>query len=300
MDWVIVSIVSAAAFGVVSVLDKVILMRYTPSAHSFIVITGLLQLPGAIVVILVAPLESIPAGAWLTAFLSGFLWGTSLVVMFWVMNRRDVSQVIPVISTSPVFVAILSVFFLDETLSALHWIAILVTVGGAALISLRSAGQTSRFVLDAAFYLLFFGSLLVAGGQFLSKLALEDMNLWNLLVIRTLGLSSACVLLMARPSLLRELRQVLSSRRGAGLFVLNEGGIAFVATVLTLWGIMLGPVALAVTLMSTRPLFVFVFSVAMSAAFWRLLDEPLDRATLARKLVSTAMITGGISAISLL
>ena len=155
-------------------------------------------------------------------------------------------------------------------------------------------------ILDSAFYLLLFGSLLVAAAQFLSKIALEDMNLWNLLTIRSWGLSSACVLLMARRSFLSDLRNILSSARGTSAFVLNEGIIAFVATLLTLWGIMLGPVALAVTLMSTRPLFVFVFSMIMSAAFWRLLDEPLDRATLTRKFISTAMITGGIATISLL
>ena len=84
------------------------------------------------------------------------------------------------------------------------------------------------------------------------------------------------------------------------VFLTAEGAVVFAGVTLSLWAIALGPVSLTVTLMSTRPLFVFALSVLVSSSVWRLLDGPLDRKTLANKLVSTTMIVAGISAISLL
>ena len=300
MDWIVVSLASAFAFAVVSVLEKLMLARYSPSVSTFTFLTGLLQFPGVVLVMLVAPLQSYPIDIWAAAFFSGFVWGISLVIMFWVLSRQEVSRVIPVVSTSPVFVAVLAVFFLSERLSGLQWGAILLTVSGAALISIRRSQAGGRITLGSSFYLLLVASVLTAVGQYLSKVALEEMSLWNMFVMRNGGLALACVLIAFRPSLIAETRQVLADRVATGLFVVTEGIMVFVAVLLTIWAIDLGPVSLAATLMSTRPMFVLAFTVLLSSNVWKLLDEPLSRDTLALKFGATTMIVIGVSAIALL
>ena len=300
MDWVVLSICSAALFAIVNVLDKFILTRISPSAPTFIVLLGLLQLPAAISVLLVAPPGSHPAGVWATAYAAGFLWGAAIVVMFWVMSKQEVSRVMPVIATSPVFVALLSVAFLSEELTALHWAAIGITVAGAVLISLRLENDSGGGALGQPFLLLLLASGLTAAGQFLSKVALDDMTLWELYPLRALGLASACVLIPIRPSVFREARQIMSDRLGRRLMVVTEGVLAPLAALLTLWAILLGPVSLAVTVMSTRSMFIFVFSAIVSTPLFPILHEPLDRGTLATKFIFIAMILSGVGAISLL
>ena len=300
MDWIVVSISSAALFAVVNVVDKFILTRISPSAPTFIVLLGLLQLPAALAVLLVVPPGSYSAGVWATAYAAGLLWGAAIAVMFWVMSTHEVSWVMPVIATSPVFVAILSVTFLSEELTAAHWVAIVITVAGAVLISLRLEGGSGRSALGLPFLMLLLASVLTAAGQFLSKVALDDMTLWNLFPLRALGLATACVLLPMRPSVFREVRQLMSDRLGRSLIVLTEGVLAPVAALLTLWGILLGPVSLVVTLMSTRSMFIFVLSAVVSTRLFPLLGEPLDRSTLTTKFISIAMILSGVGAISLL
>ena len=300
MDWVTVSLISAVVFAVVSILDKVILTRYTPSAPTFIVLTGLLQIPGAFIVLIFVPFQSYSLDVWIIGYFAGFVWGISLVIMFLVMSREDVSRVIPVIATSPVFVAVLATIYLQEDLSVIHWAAIVVTVAGAALISLRWTDHSQKELLGSSFFLLLLASALVAGGQFLSKVALEEMSVLNLHVLRNVGLGMACMLIPLRPSIIRETRQVLADRKGTGVLVLNEGIIALVASLLTLWSIALGPVSLVVTVMSTRPLFVFVMSVLLSFGVWKMLEEPLDRGTVVRKMVFTAIIVAGVAGITLL
>ena len=300
MNWIILSLASALAFGVVSILDKILLMRYISSARTFLVMVGLLQITLSAIVMPFTPVLSYSFDVSAIAYVSGLLWGASLVTMIWVMSTQDVSRVVPVASTFPVFVAIMAMLFLSENLSILHWVAIVVTVAGAAFISLNTTGLSRRVPLDSSFFLLLLGSIAFGGGQFLSKVVLDDMDIWSLYVLRGAGLGTAAIALMFRPVVLSDMRRALSDIETMAVFLASEGVAVFVGVMLSLWAIALGPVSLTATLMSTRPLFVFVLSVLLSSSVWRLLDEPLDRKTLANKLVSTTMIVAGISAISLL
>ena len=300
MDWLIVSLLSASVSSVIAILDKVILMKYAPSVATLIVLTGLLQIPPVLAILPFAPLESYSIGVWALGYGSGIIMGFGLSLMFWVLRRQDVSLVVPVTSSSPVFVAILAVVLLSERLTALHWIAILVTISGTVIVSMGRNDRNQPMVLGSPVVLLMICSILMAIGQIMNKAALDDMTFWNLFVVRSLGFCVVAVLLPLRPSVIRECRQVLRDRVAFGMIVLNEGGIAFGTMALMLWAISLGPVSLVATVMSTRPLFVFVLSLVLSSGVWRVLDEPLERNILTRKLVSTTMIVGGVASLSLL
>ena len=84
------------------------------------------------------------------------------------------------------------------------------------------------------------------------------------------------------------------------VLVAAEYTLAPLATLITLIAINLGPVSVVSTVMATRPLFVFVYSTLFSLPAIRLLEEPLERNTLAVKLTSLVMIIIGIGALSLL
>ena len=300
MDWIFLSIASAAIFAVVSVLDKFILTRHAPSAKTFILLLGLLQLPAAAVMVLVSPPELPASGAWAVAYASGLLWGVSLVLMFQVMSMHEVSRVLPVIATSPVYVAILAMMFLDEPLTVAHWIAIAVTVAGAFLISTRPERGTVIIVLGWSLGVLVVASVVVAAAQLLGKVALNELTLTSMFPFRSLGLATACVALSFRPSVASETRAMFSRFSSGGIMLLTEAFIAPFAALITIWAIMLGPVSLAVTVMSTRPLFVFVLSAVLRTKLLPMLAEPLDRTTLLIKAVSIAMIVSGVVTISIL
>jgi uncharacterized membrane protein len=300
MDWIFLSIASAAIFAVVSVLDKFILMRHAPSASTFIVLLGLLQLPAATLMAIVSPPELPATSAWAIAYASGLLWGVSLVLMFQVMSKHEVSRVLPVIATSPVYVAIMAMVFLDEGLTLAHWIAIAVTVTGAFLISTRPVRGSVAIVLGWSLGILVAASVLVAAAQLLGKIALNEITLTTMFPFRSLGLATGCVALSLRRATYAETRSMFSRIKSGGLMLLTEAVIAPFAALVTIWAIMLGPVSLAVTLMSSRPLFVFVLSAILSTKLLPMLGEPLDKVTLAIKGVSIALIISGVVTISIL
>ena len=62
----------------------------------------------------------------------------------------------------------------------------------------------------------------------------------------------------------------------------------------------LGAISIVAALAATRPFFVFLVSSLFSIDRIKLLNEPLERDTLALKVVALAMIIGGITALSLL
>ena len=121
MSWVFLALGSALAFAVVSALDKILIQRFVPNPRAFIVLVGLIQFGLTVIVMPFAKFSGYGLDTALIAWLSGFLAGIYLVLMFWVMRMQDVSRVVPITSTHPIFVAILAQVFLGEDIVLLAW-----------------------------------------------------------------------------------------------------------------------------------------------------------------------------------
>lgn len=304
IDWAAIALASAACFGMISVVDKILLTKYIPSAITYSFLLGLFQTCFGVVTLLLV----VVSGTWddgaplFAGFLAGVLWGVGVIILFYVLQREEVSRAIPVHQTSPVFTAVLAVIFLGERLTSLHWMAILITVTGAVLISISRHGVYQRFVIRRSFLFLLLGSAITAGAFVLSKVALEDMSVWQTFSLRAFGMGAAFlgVSIPFRRRVINELPIFLRNRSGVSLFLTMELFLAPGTILLTLWAVSLGDVSLVSALAATRPMFVFVYSLILSAGFWGVLEEPLTRETLTLKVVAIAMIVAGTGAISLL
>jgi drug/metabolite transporter (DMT)-like permease len=300
MEWIWAALGSAIGFAAVTILDKIILDRHVPSTSTFIVFATLMQLPGALVPLAFVAFPGYPLEVWALALGSGAAFGLSLVLMFSILRRQDVSLVTAVFQTAPVFVAIIAVFALSEHLTGWHWVAILVTVAGAVLISLRRSGAGGRPVLGAWFFFMLVSSALYAGGLTLSKAALDDgMSVWNLYAVRSGSIAVVMLALSVRRHTLRELRILARNTNDIALFAFTEGGLATGAMYLATFAL-LGPVAVASTVMASRPMFVFLFGILLSLGLLKVLSEPLDRASLVQRGLAIGMIVAGVSTITLL
>ena len=301
MNWVFLALGSALAFAVVSALDKILIQRFVTNPRAFIVLVGLIQFGLAAVVLPFAKFSGYGLDTALISCLSGFLAGIYLVLMFWVMRMQDVSRVVPITSTHPIFVAILAQVFLGEVISVLAWAGIVVTVGGAALMSFgpttrRSERGQSQWV---PFALLMVSSLAFGLSQYLTKVVADDIDVWSMFVWRGIGLGTACVGIMVRRSMFPDLVRAIRDPAAISLAVFTEGLLVLVAVILQLLAIYSGPVSLAVTVMAIRPLFVFILGILLSLGVSRVLDEPLEGRILATKMAAIAMTVGGIIAVTL-
>lgn len=297
-SWIAPAIGSPVIYAAVSIGDKLILARTGIRLASFYFYVGFSQLGIAAIILLVNPLPTTDWDVVLRAMGGGFFWGAGLVLMFWVLRREEVSRVMPVWQSSPIFVAILAVVFLDERLAWQHWVAIFLVVGGAAAVSVRRGGMGQRFALRPTFFVLLVGAFLIGIAQLLLKTVAGDLSVWHSMALRGTGLFLSLALPNARPGTIRELVRFASRPRRGVALLCTETVAPLVGNFLLLTAIANGPVSLVSALLGTRPVFVLGLALLLGFAAKGLLDERFGRDELAVKAASTAAVVGGVALIA--
>ena len=214
------------------------------------------------------------------------------------MKREEVSRVIPVVSTYPVFVAIIAVPLLGETLNYSQWIAIIIVVAGAAIVSTRRSPSGSTTWLGKAFFLLFGSSLLMAVGNVAAKYGLAYISFWNMYCINIFCMSGIFLLISLRPRILKELGNMKRRNSAIASLALNEI-LVVIGVVLLFWAMERGPVSLVSTIVSSRPIFVVIYALILSRTSPMFLEWHTNRRMLSLRLIAIAMIVSGIAIIYL-
>ena len=299
MTWITAALLTAAIMGLVNIIDSHLISKRMPSLWSFLIPAGILHIVYGFLFLYLNPL---PAGVdtvvWLLAVVSAVVRTVAVLLMLYAMRTEEVSRIIPVVHIQPVFVAILAVPLLGETLHSLHWLAIAMMVAGAVLISLRQDSHGGRTRLRQSFIMLLIASVLFGVANTSTKYVLDYISFWNMYSINAFCFGALFCLVSARPGVLNSLRTMTDRRSVLILLVFNET-MALVAVILSFWAIEQGPVSLVSTIMGTRPLFVFLIALALSRTFPGVLNEHLSQRTVILKVVSIAFIVGGIAIINL-
>ena len=300
MSWIVVSLLAASVMASISVLDKMI-MGYARSRLTLPLLIGFAQTSIGILVTIVTwlPEEATWEGTgW--SFLSGALFGLSAQLHMRVLFSREVSRTIPVTEASPVFVALIAVAFLGESLAAIQWAAIVATVTGAAMLSLGTDGGYRRIFLQDSFYILMLGAFIMATANVTSKVALNDHPVLFTHGLRMLSLGIVFLAFNLRATPWRDVRSLVTRRSPALLLVsVNELAIANAGLLLMLWALSMGPVSLVAALIGTRAFFVVVYSTALAMVWKGALGEKITTGTLAVKVGSTALIVVGVTIIAI-
>jgi len=299
MTWITAALVVAAALGLVNIIDSHLITKRMPTLWAYLLPVSIIHIVYGLIFLNLYHLPGgVPAFPWFVAIAAAVTRTIAVLLMLYAMRTEEVSRVIPVVNTYPVFVAILAVPVLGEALNYLQWLAILMTVTGAVLISMRSQGRGRGARLGKTVILLLASSLLFGVSNTATKYALDYFTFWNMYSISDLCYGTAFFLISARPSFLRELRDMKERGTALKLVAFNET-LTLGGYILTFWAISRGPVALVSTIMGTRPCFVFLYALALSRAFPWLLDERLSRRIIIMKIVSIALIVGGVAIINL-
>ncbi len=299
MAWIIASLGTAIIFTIGNIIDSHVISKKVPNISPVLFVLGIAQL---IIACIVLAVFHFPTNAGVTHILvavgAGLLTALALMILLNCLQKGEVSRVIPVICSSPIFVALLSMPLLRETLNLWEWLAILLAVAGAVLISLQRDEGATKNRLQKSFYLLLLAAFLSALSNVGYKYALETLSFWNMVTITGICVSVVALSLSLRKSTFLELKKLKQRTQILGLISGNQV-IAAGGTALSFVAFAAGPVALVSTLMNIRPVFVFLFSLAISRFFPNFINEKLNRSTIIIKLIGIAMITTGVVIISL-
>ena len=112
-----IALLGAAIFGLVTVFDKRMVDKHIPNLISvYLGVSGSLIFYG-VLALAVAGFQigdSLPHQV--AALASGLSWGGALAMMFWGYKLEEASRASAIIHTFPVFVAVMAIVFLGETL----------------------------------------------------------------------------------------------------------------------------------------------------------------------------------------
>lgn len=299
MAWITFAIVSAAITGINAILDSHLLSRRLPGLASYLLPLGIFHFSVGFIMLLAMPF---PAGAAtlpiVAAISTGFIGGIASVITLNIIRQGEVSRIIPVVNTSPLFVAIFAVPLLGEMLNARDWTGIVLTVAGAVLISVQKDGGDGRTQMQKSFLALAFCSLLSAIGSIILKYALGTLSFWNVYSANSMCLAAVFIAYSARPTTFRQIGALPQRNQVMGLTILNQA-LVVVAIVLSVVAIQKGPVALATTVLSSRPAFVFLYALVLSRFFPGVLNERLTKGIALLKFGAIAMIVAGVALITL-
>lgn len=302
MEWIVFGIASAFTFALVSVLDKLIISNYVPGGRVLVATVGITQILMALAVVPLAINSQYSSATVTIALLSGVLSGLYLIILFIIMESQDISRVIPVVSTYPLFVAILASIFLGEQISGAAWFCVLITVSGAALVSLSPSQQDSdssdgRWV---AMSFLLLASLCFALSQFLAKTIADDMTLWAQYMLRALAGGLVMLPLALSRSVRRDLVSIARRPISLAFIGLTEIVLAFLAILFFFLSIYSGDVYRTSTVMATRPLFVFGLTLILSIPFIGIFKESMKKSDLLTRVSGIGLTVGGVIGVSFL
>jgi transporter family protein len=298
LSWVLPAIASPFIYAIVSIGDKWILSTLKLRIESFNLFVGGTQLGISLVILLLLGIPDASTEALAAAIGGGMIWGVALIILFMALRREQIGRIVPVSQTSPVFAAILGVVLLGENLEWWGWLAVLLVVAGAVIVSadphqLLSGGFRKVYlwvVLAAA---------LIGIAQVLLKLSSDELNVWHNMSLRGIGLFTTLAIPVLRPSIARDLGSFITTKKTAMPVLIIEGLGPILGNGFLLLALATGPVSLVSALLGTRPVFILLITLAFAPIAKKALAEEFTRADIITKTVSTAAVVGGVVIISL-
>ncbi|TFG45612.1 MAG: hypothetical protein E4H31_02460 [Dehalococcoidia bacterium] len=299
-DWVFVAILGTVVLGAVNIIDSHLIGRRLPSLRAFLLPVSTVVLMLTMVVMFIFPLPAeVSAGALGAAIASGIIRAVAIGLLLNIFRTEDVSWAIPVYHTYPVFVALMAVPLLGESLILLQWLAIGVIVGGTVLLSAQRGAGGGFTWRGRPLLLLVLAAILSAAADVASKHALGEISFWNMYWIGSLCLVSMYFAFSLRASVIRELKSLPHRGRIAITILANET-LAMAGILLVFQAMASGPVSLVSAITGARPIFVFFLALVVNRlAPGVLLRTDTGRRALLIRLGATVMIGAGIAMIYL-
>lgn len=293
MSWIFFALCATVLWASVNVFDKYTLSKLVNRPLMPLIIIAFMGLMIGVVTLAGLGFPVLSEFDFLLAFIAGIFYLAMNLFYLKAVQIEEISKVVPLFSLSPLFLMVLAVLFLDETLSPAKYEGVCLIVTGAILIS----SNRLTFQFNRAFALMILSALCAALYDLTGKQLLATTDFWTIFAYVRIGTFLAILPLL--PSVLKEIRSLYRRQglRPLGLMTLGQTAGVLANLPFTM-ALALGPVTLVSATASTQPLFVFLFTLLLSIFFPHLVKEEITRAILARKLFSILLIVVGVFLIS--
>lgn len=226
--------------------------------------------------------------------LNGFLYLTALLPCLHAIKNDEVSVVLPLYQTVPVFSWILALFFLNEALTEKQLLAAGFIIFGAMLISVDSSSNKTKFK-SKVFFLILLSSFLVALNSFIFKLIAIQTTFWTTSFWEYVGFSIFAVFLFLIKPYRQQFFYVLKDNK---VTVLTINGINeilnIIGKIVMNFATILMPLALAWIINGLQPFFILLFGIFLAIFFPKLTDESLNKKHIFQKIIAISLMFLGV------
>ncbi len=295
MSWILYTFFAVNFFSVANIFDKYFVSKKYKSIYSFAVILNIFYLVFFIIMgFFIRKTFVLNAGLFWTVMAS--LSYYAMWIFWWKgLATGEVSRVIAIFFTSPIFNALMAVIFLKESLSVLKWLAIFLIVIGAILSSWE--GKKSKKGFNIAYVFALISAVFASAGNVLSK---QAMVYWPALTVQVVGYSVALplyLLLLLNKQVLEETKKTFTNIRLSS-FIFFRSFIGFLANCSFTLSLGVGPASLVVALNGAQPMVILIYSTLITLFYPRFLKEDISKKALFLKTFAIVLIIIGAIIIS--
>jgi len=195
--------------------------------------------------------------AWFVGTAVGFAFAFLFILYNIAMMREQGTNVVSVIYTSPLFIAILALAFLGEKLTVTNYVGILLLVSSAFLVLYRRIDAK-----NIALGIILVYALASSVSRVVTKSALQDVDVWSYFFWFLVGgVMGTTILAVLRPKSVSFALRKLDAR--LLLLVIATTVFSTIGLVFLYSAFSLGSVALASGLSAIQPTVVFVYSTVL-------------------------------------
>ena len=261
--WLLLGLLAPVLFATVNCLEKVIVDRSRTSVYHYIAWVGVYDGLIGLVVLGAASGQGIDGRAYFGGWLSGTMVSVSLVLYLTALRLGQVARVIPIWYLNPLMVAPMAALFLDERISILAVVAVVLAVMGGVLVSWQGGKDSRSFGDPLPILLALAAAVFMAVSIVLAKEFLESGTFWQFFGTFRLGVATIMLWAFALPDVRGEFGMVLRNRSFMGMVIAAELLVS-VSLIVRNGAINLGPVSLVAAVSSIQPTMVFLYSLALA------------------------------------
>lgn len=287
--WVLFSLMAALIWAAGNIVDKYVLTKWIRDPAVSLVLFGAVGAIAGVFVYFARGLGDLSGVYALLAIAAGIMHTASIGLYFKAVQIEEISRVVPLFYTTPLFVLFLAAVFLGEIFTLQKYLGIFLLVLGAILIS---AKDIKKLHFGRALEIMLLASLISAAVDIAEKYLLGFSDFWTVFAYTRIGGVLALVPLV-RPCF-RELAATVKmhGKKVAWVVFLNES-FMLAATALFIFAVSTGYVTLVGALSSVQSFFVLLITVILSVFHPNILKEETGNSTVLLKLAVTIIMGVG-------
>jgi uncharacterized membrane protein len=220
------------------------------------------------------------------ALVAGAFYAIMILFYFIAAKREEISRVVPLLYTAPLFVAILAAMFIGESLNLGQYFGVGLIIAGALLISYKGS-----FKLGKTFWFCILAAFTIAISEVITKYLLNYTDYWTVFGYSRIGsfIGLIPIFFLYSKDLVKAVKEVTPAALMSLSEIITVVGLLFLTVAFSL-----GDATLVSALNSIQPFIVLIFSIILSIFLPKIVKEEISAKIIGMKALAILLVFIGV------